>query len=661
MKSRKAYMAIASAVVLLMFAACVGTNESLKQGQEFASQNRWDEAMIYFQKAVSEEPDNQEFKNELARAKQEVAKSRLARAKQSYAAAGQNFMALERLSKEADEILKLDPNNPESKSFSATVNGQVNNLKTSLKNLYQQAEADMQKEDWLAAIDKLKQVNAIFPNYEDTGNRLRRSLSEGTRAMYQQGTKLAKQEDWKGAAESFKAVMDVNPKFLDAAQQYANAVKNDNPAYFTAEAAKAESAGKLDRAIAMYEKALEYPQADPKLNDSLAALKTKASQIFLNESIELLKQDRLYGSFKKLDRAGKYSTALRGDPAYGEHANRLCEALMKRANKFSEKELWGNALVWLQLIDKINPDYEGLFQKMNEVKDPISRRVRKSIAVFDFGSPSSEKDAGKIAANRLLAYLHQNASVDLRIIERENLQSILREMQLSQTGLVDIKTAQSVGKMRGIDTFIMGDVLQFSAKYTDNPTTNQVKVLVNEEDVRNPNFDAWLLRNPKPSEEDLKLAPPMTTKKKDYQFLPNKQGVARINAMLEISYKLVDTQSGEIIANNITGKLVKEDKYQEGLAIAGIKADPLELPTESEVLDQLAKEKIAEMGRNVLKHFQSLEVEYFNKGQDLQKRRNYEAATEKYTDAIFDEKLKTISTPISQKAAELIELINEFN
>ena len=34
MKSRKAYMAIACAVVLLMFAACVGTNESLKQGQE---------------------------------------------------------------------------------------------------------------------------------------------------------------------------------------------------------------------------------------------------------------------------------------------------------------------------------------------------------------------------------------------------------------------------------------------------------------------------------------------------------------------------------------------------------------------------------------------------------------------------------------------------
>lgn len=661
MKSRKTYMAIASAVVLLFLAACVGINESLKQGQEFAKQNRWDEAMIYFEKALSEEPDNPEFKSELARAQQEVAKTRLARAKQSYASAGQNFMALERLSKEAEEILKLDPNNPESRSFSATVNGQVNNMKGNLKNLYQQAETDMQKEDWLAAIDKLKQVNAILPNYEDTGNRLRRSLSEGTRAMYQQGTKLGKQEDWKGAAESFKAVMDVNPKYLDAAQQYANAVKKDNPSYFAAEAAKAESAGKLDRAITMYEKALEYPQADPKLQDSLAALKAKSSQIFLNDSIELFKQERLYGSFKKLDLAGKYSPALRSEPGYAEHANRLCEALMKRAHKFSEKELWGNALVWLQLVDKINPEYEGLFQKMNEVKDPISRRVRKSIAVFDFGSPSTDKDAGKIAANRLLAYLHQNASVDLRIIERENLQSILREMQLSQTGLVDIKTAQSVGKMRGIDTFIMGDVLQFSAKYTDVATTNQVRVLINEEDVPNPDWSDWRILNPKPSAEDLKNAPARTIKKPNYQFLPNKQGTARINAMLEISFKLVDTQSGEVNANTINGKLVKEDKYQEGLNIAGIKADPLELPTEGEVLDQLAKEKIAEMGRDVLKHFQSLEVEYFNKGQDLQKRRNYEAATERYTDAIFDEKLKTISTPISQKSAELIELINEFN
>ena len=97
------------------------------------------------------------------------------------------------------------------------------------------------------------------------------------------------------------------------------------------------------------------------------------------------------------------------------------------------------------------------------------------------------------------------------------------------------------------------------------------------------------------------------------------------------------------------------------MSIANIAADPLELPTEAEVLDELAQDKIAEMGRNVLKHFQSLEVEYFNKGQDLQKRRNYEAAIEKYTDAVYDEKLKGITTPISQKSLESIEKLISDN
>lgn len=659
MKSRIISITVSSVIILFFLAACVGINESFKQGQDLAKDNRWEEAIIYFQKAVTDEPDNQEYKNELARAKQHAAVARLARAKQTFASAGQNLMTLERLSKEADDILSMDPGNPEIKSFHAAVTGKSSSLKASLKNLYQQAEMDMQREDWVSALNKLKQINAIFPNYEDTANRIKRCQTDGIRVLYQQAVNLGKQDDWKGAAETFKAAMEVNPHYLDVAKQYNEALKKDNFNYYATEAAKSESAGKWDRAVFLYEKAMEYPKADPGINQKLEALKTKASQLYLEESVTSLKQDKLYRSFKTLQLASSYSPALIDDMQFRQQATFLCAAAMKRAEKYMEKEMWGNALVWLQKIEALIPDYTNLFQRMNDVKDPITRRVRKSIAVFDFGSPSTEKDAGKIAANKLIAFLHKNASVDLRIIERENLQSILREMQLSQTGLVDIKTAQSVGKMRGIDTFIMGDVLHFSAKYTDNPSINQVKVLVDEEDVRNPEFSDWLMTHQKPTEEELKLAPPRTIKKKNYQLISYKQGVAKISSMLEISYKLVDTQTGEIIANTVSGKLIKEDKYQDGLPIAGITQDSINLPTEAEVLDQLATEKIAEMGRNVLKHFQSLEVEYFNKAQDLQKRRNYDAAVEKYVDAVYDEKLKGITTPISQKSLELIEKLIE--
>jgi hypothetical protein len=47
-------------------------------------------------------------------------------------------------------------------------------------------------------------------------------------------------------------------------------------------------------------------------------------------------------------------------------------------------------------------------------------------------------------------------------------------------------------------------------------------------------------------------------------------------------------------------------------------------------------------------------VEYFNDAQQYEKRRNYEQAVEKYTDAAFDEKLKSITTPISLQSQESI-------
>jgi len=101
--------------------------------------------------------------------------------------------------------------------------------------------------------------------------------------------------------------------------------------------------------------------------------------------------------------------------------------------------------------------------------------------------------------------------------------------------------------------------------------------------------------------------------------------------------------------------LVKDDKYQDGVPVANITHDPLELPTDEEVLDELTNGKVSEMGQSVLKNYQSLEVAYFNEAQQQQKRRNLEQAVEKYIDAVYDEKLKGISTPVSQKSLESID------
>ena len=656
MKIQKYRMSLIGLLILIFLAGCA-VSESYKTGQELSNVNRWEEAIGYFETALKESPDKQEYKDALLEAKQKVAKIHYEKAKSSLAKVPeQNVPALEQISKESGLAYNLDPNNKDIKSFHDSLREKINNLNITVKSLYSQADVDMQKEDWTAALTKLKQVNEMFLNYEDTGAKLAKIEQEGAKLFYQQGLTLSKQEDWKMAAQAFKAAMDINPGYYDVAKLYQDAKSKDNADYFVTVAEKAEQAKNWEKAIFMYEKAAEYQPENQALLKKLDNLKAKVGQLYFDDAGKLLDQGKFYTALKKAEIVKSYKPSVQGDAGYKEFISKFCTRVMDRADKYRDREMWGNALVWYQKVEALNPQYPELFQKVLELRDQINKRIRKSIAVFDFGSPSNNKDAGKIVANKLITYLHRNASGDLRIIERENLQSILREMQLGQTGIVDVKSAQTA-KMRGIDTFIMGDVLQFTSKFTDNPSTSQVKVLVDEQDEPNPEFQLWRMMHPRPSEEDRKSMPPMTMKKRIYQFISYRQGTAKINALIEVSYKLVDTASGEnIYANTIPGRMIREDKYQDAVQAANIPHDPLELPTESEALDELTNEKISEVGRSVLKQFQSLEVEYFNQGEQQRlKRRNPELAIERYTDAIYDEKSKGISTPISQNSLEWID------
>lgn len=656
MKRASKTLILMGLLILLVLAGCV-VSESFKLGQDLSARERWDEAVIYFQKAVSEAPDNKEYKEALENARKEAAKIHIGKARQMLAVAPEkDLSAIIAVLKETDVAVTLDPDNSSITAFRENVKSREDGLLQSLKTIYSQADQDIQKEDWVAALGKLKQVKKILPSYEDTAVKIMRAEQEAVKGMYQQGVALGKQEEWKMAAQVFTSAMEINPKYYDLAVLAEQAKSRDSVKYYIAEADKATNVKDWERAIAMTEKAMEYQPDSQELARRMDVMKARIGQLYFDDAVKSVNQDRYYLAMKRLERIKTYSPALLDDPAYKEFLGNFSKRLMERADKYSEKEMWGNALVWLRGIDAINPSYPELFQKVLTTQDRINKRIKKSIAVFDFSSPSNDRDAGKIAANKLITFLHKSASGDLRIIERENLQSILREMQLGQTGLVDVKSAQSMGKMQGIDTLIMGDVLHFSSRTTDLPSVSQVKVLVNEEAVRNPEFSDWLMINPKPTPEELKHAPPRTVKKRDYQFISYKQGSAKISAIIEISYKLVDTMTGEnIFTNTISGKLVKDDKYQDGVPIANIAHDPLELPTEVEVLDELTNSKISDVGQSVLKNYQSLEVEYFKQGEQQLKRRNVDQAVERFTDAVYDEKLKSISTPISQKAMETIE------
>jgi len=654
MKNKRLVLAVF--ISLFFVLGCVAGQESFKQGQDLSKQGRLTEAIGFYEKALKENPNHKEALQALTKAKQDLAQIHYKKVKESLAAnPDPGFTELSQIVKAIDRARTLDPENKAITDLFNDLNKRKDDLLANIKSLYSQAESNLANEGWMDAIQKLRRVNKLFPGYEDTGDKLAKAEEKAAKIFYKQGVKLSKMEDWRMAIQAFKAVIDINPDYYDIQQLYKTAKANNNADYFINKGEESIRSRNWERAIFLYEKALEYEPNNEQLINRLEALKLKGGEAHFDKAMKFSSQRKLNQAVEELLAALKYSPSLIDGRFYKEFLKSLCQKLDQRSDVYIELKKWGNALVWLQKLESIDPDYKGIFHKLQMVKDKIKNRIRKSIAVFDFSSPSENTDAGKIIASKLVTFLSKNASGDLKIIERENLQSILKEMQLGQTGLVDMDTAKRVGKMRGIDTFILGDVLHFSSKSKNYPSTNTVRVQIDTRTEDNPAFERWRIVHPKPTEEEMKKAPPMKIEKPVYKLYTYETGKTKIISFMEIAYKLVDTLTGEnIFTNTVSGKLSKKDDYHHGLPAANIKEDPLELPTEVEVLDELTNQKISDVGLSVIKHFQSLELVYFNEGEKQFKRRKYEDAIERYTDAIFDEKLKSLSSPISKKSSEMI-------
>jgi tetratricopeptide (TPR) repeat protein len=652
---------VAVIISFIFVFGCVAGQKNFNTGQELSKKGRWGDAIGFYEKALKENPQSKEYAQSLAKAKKELSLVHYRKAKKLLADnPDPSFPELDRIVKEAECAHSLDPQNSKITTLFSDLVKRKDTLLATIASLYTQADSHVADKEWIDAIEKLRRVKKLFPGYEETEDKLATAEQNAAQIFYKQGVEFSKREDWGMAVNAFKAVIEIDPDYYDIQQLFKNAQANDNVNYFIKKGEEAIGARNWDRAIFLHEKALDYEPDNEQFVKRVEALKIKGGEAHFDKAMKLSSQRKLKRAAEELRVSLQYSPSLVDSRFYKKFINSLSQKLDQRSDVYIELKKWGNALVWLQQLDNINPDYKGLFRKLQLVEDKIKKRIRKSIAVFDFSYPIDNKDAGRIIASKLVTFLSKNASGDLKIIERENLQSILKEMQLGQTGLVDIDTAKRVGKMRGIDTFILGDVLHFSSKSKNYPSTNTVRVQIDTRTESNPAFERWRIVHTNPTEEEMKTAPPMKTEKPVYKLFTYETGTTKIMGFVEIAYKLVETMTGEnIFANTVSGKLGKQDDYHHGLPAANIKEDHLELPTELEVLDTLTNQKVSEVSLSILKHFQSLELVYFNEGEKQLKRRRYEEAIEGYTDAIFDERLKGIASPISKKSAEIIATLTQ--
>ena len=654
MKNRVLYYAGLMILMAAFMAACTAGKKQYDTGMQLSQAGKYEDAIAYIEEAIAQEPKNKEYIQSLAEIKAILAKQYVDAGTKDLGYADSRTMSnINRAKAALGKAQKVDSASPVVQAFAAKVNGAESSLVGEVEKLYAQAKTFIEDEEWVKAYFNFQQIQARFPNYEDSYQLMSQTAQQGSDAYFAEAKALFEKDDYKGAKSSLRNALSLKPDHTAARKMEAVAKQRDNMNYFIKKGGAAITKKDWDTAVFSYNKALEYQPGNKKLKMLVKQVYTKAGQYYIQDSRRLMDTGWLLKAFDSYKLAVKYAT----DPNNYQLSS-LRKDLSARAalvaSQFTEKEKFGSAWYWYIKLREINRSFPDIFYLSQAMEDKIKARVKKSIAVFDFNSPSDNADAGVIVANNLITYLFKNASGDIKILERENLKSILEEMKLGQIGVVSANSAKEMGRVYGIDVAIMGSVLLFKVDATSGESTKTVRYKVGTEIHDNIKYLNWLAKNPKPSPEELAAAPDAKIVKdkiaeKDYRVANHKK-----IGFVQLSFRIVDVSTGENIqVKTIERKEVAEDESSAGLADAGVKFDPLELPTVTELLQKMTDQVVAELGKEALHPLQNLEQTYFKKGENFLRRRDTLNAAENFVNAIFDEKLKRIEgSPLTRSAID---------
>jgi len=379
---------IGTLATLALFGCAQPGQENFKTGQTLSSKNLWEEAIPYYERAAAQHPEKPEYGRALEKAKKEAAKARFEKARKMIEAYPEPNMAVLNLVLDGIAIAgTFDPTNPEISSFREEVAEKREKLLEEIKGLYEDSNTAIRNQDWFEALEKLGQIRKLYPDYEDTESKLSEVKREGIRYCYEQGLAFGKNEQWEMAAKAFKLVLEIDPDYRDTQKLYEQAIAKDTMDYYLEKGKQMAEAKQWDKAIFLIRKAMDHDLDNEELYRYLETLKAHAGLDSLSRAAKSTSQERLETAVNQMKRALEYDPSLRGSSFAKEILGDLARRLYEKAEKYAAGHKWGNALVWMEKLRQIDPEYRDVSHRVQAAREGITSRIKKSTAVLDSPSP----------------------------------------------------------------------------------------------------------------------------------------------------------------------------------------------------------------------------------------------------------------------------------
>ncbi|MBZ9613409.1 CsgG/HfaB family protein [Rheinheimera maricola] len=644
-------------LVIIVVAGCVSTSnkgeQDFKASNELATAQKYEEAIAYLELAISKSPKNSQYIQRL----DELKKSYFQNAS----------LTIQNLQKEELTKAKLDEieSNISGLENAGIDSSLISPLKTSFANTaaiffddlklrHLKAQSSIDQADWVNAHKELSKINSKYPNYEDVNQRINTVESQALRSFVRTANDALQADKFDVAEEAIDKLLLILPNNPIALNLDKKLRSIDRPKHFSEKAIRAFETQDWATVIESCKLAGSYKSSMQCLEMVDTSKKRLTAEII--KSIDATMAERRYFRAAQL-----YRQLTDLNPSDENGLKIIKDKLARNINQsaMSYQSMGNNAIAWhlLQLNESLDSYYPDLQRQKLDAEDDVMAKSRRSIAVFDFSSPSEASNSGVIVANNLISKLFNNASRDIRVIERDSLLSIRDEMKIGQSSTISETAAKEMGKNYGIDYAIIGSVLLYRVDESTSTSSKSVRYKIGEKIDDNIEYLNWKATNPSPTKKELQEAPKAKIMVPEYGQKDYEVTQKRKVGFIQLSFRIVNVLTGENThVETLEKTLEVTASANSGVEEAGVKFQEMQIATNTEILQSLTDEIVENMASEILNPLQRLGMFYFDAATDREQRNELDQAIELYTYAIFNEKLKSVTnSPLIESASDKLK------
>ncbi len=299
----------------------------------------------------------------------------------------------------------------------------------------------------------------------------------------------------------------------------------------------------------------------------------------------------------------------------------LRKALQTLAVRANQEGLPGLQLTYLLMLQQIHPHPETMEAKIQRPAEATLNQAIHRLSISPFKATSEHQGLGAALSAALTSILLQRIPHDVRMVERDELEAIIRERAL------DAGKNNRAMSIAPADFLVQGNILDANVEHSEKQTFQTERVQTGTREISNPDWQAWQNNRKRKKLPE----PPKTLQQPVFEDVRYAITLHKNTAVLSASYRLIDAASAKIIkTSTISREKTLTDVSSEGVQLGSFNK-PLkiaDLPSDSEMLKDLLQEVADAMSDELVATLSNSEKGHLEKARLQAERGNYAEAAE---------------------------------